>query len=117
MRLRGFHLNFPEVVASCDDMKQAKDILARNRAEANGVLSSFSLSVPQSPAARYSECAIDVATRVDLGTVAHGAVLGVDQKLLDTNEAITPQPEAATFFIKSQSGAGRDVLGAAKWYN
>ena len=98
-------------------MKQAKDIVARNRAEAIGVLSSFCLSVPQLPAVRYSECAIDAATRVDLRTVTHGAVVGVDQKLVDTNVAITPQPEAATCFIKSQSGAGRDVLGAAKWYN
>jgi hypothetical protein len=110
---REFHLNFPEFVAGCDDVRQAEDILARNRAEANGVLSSFCLSVPQSPAARYSECAINAATRVDLRTVAHGAVLGVDQKMLDTNVAITPQPEAATCYIKSQSGAGRDVLGAA----
>ena len=117
MRQRGFHLNFPEVVARCDDVKQAEDILARYKAEANGVLSSIFLSLPQSPAARYSECAIDAATRVDLGTVAQGVVLGVDQKLVDTNVAITPQPEAATCFIKSQSGAGRDVLGAAKWYN
>ena len=107
-------MNFPEVVAGCDDVKQAEDILARNRPEANGVLSSFFLNVPQSPAARNSECAIDAATRVDLGTLAHGAVLGVDKKLLDTCVAITPQPEAATCFIKSQSGAGRDVLGAAK---
>lgn len=112
-------MHIPEVVARCDDVKQAEDILASKRGEAaaNRVLSRFFLSLSQTTPAPYSDCMIDGATRVAHGAEAQSDVLGADQKLLDTNVAITSQSEAVVFLKNSQSGAGRDVLGAVKWYN